>query len=184
MLNFACSNSGTHKCNVHFNKGREGRNGGRTKEQPNIWHHHRRRWWCFFLLTQETGILISSFTFPALKHQRCQERFPFVQKKRSWNKSEISSDTSDSTTGADWQSLWDFWVLFWFAESFQDPQGQRSFQECNQELLVKDSHLYCGVPFQDEMSSLGPENWCLLQSVIRYEQKHQQSLRFFSYFFW
>lgn len=35
----------------------------------------------FFLLKQETGILISSITFPALKHQRWQERFPFVQKK-------------------------------------------------------------------------------------------------------
>lgn len=47
---------------------------------------------------------------------------------------------------------------------------------------MNDSHSYCGAIFQVEMSSLGPENWCLLQNVIRYEQKQQQSFSFFFYF--
>lgn len=48
---------------------------------------------------------------------------------------------------------------------------------------MEGSHLYCGIPFEDEMSSLGPENWCLLQNVIGYEQKEQQSLSFVPFIF-
>lgn len=51
----------------------------------------------FSLLKQETGILISSFTFPALKHQRCREHSPLGQ-----NNAEMShSDTPGSTNHGD-----------------------------------------------------------------------------------
>lgn len=65
----------------------------------------------------------------------------------------MSNQTSDIITEED--------------ERFQD-QGSRSLsRKCMQEELVFFSHIYCGDPFHADMLSIGTENWCLLQNVIR-----------------
>lgn len=76
-------------------------------------------------------------------------------------------------------------VLSYFTERFQDHQSRSSHRKCVREELVYYSHIHCGDPFHADMSSVGAENWCLLQNVIRYWQKYQHFImKEFSVDFW
>lgn len=56
-----------------------------------------------------------------------------------------------------------------FAETFQEQETEFPHRVCDQDKLVNLSHRYCGEHFRAQMSSIGPESWCVLENVIRYE---------------
>uniref|UniRef100_A0A3Q0RUY1 Si:ch73-334d15.2 n=1 Tax=Amphilophus citrinellus TaxID=61819 RepID=A0A3Q0RUY1_AMPCI len=58
-------------------------------------------------------------------------------------------------------------ALHYFAESFQDEENKITGQNCDQENLIWYSHGYCGETFHQEMLSIGRDNWCVLEHVIR-----------------
>uniref|UniRef100_A0A3Q1FW50 Receptor activity-modifying protein 3-like n=1 Tax=Acanthochromis polyacanthus TaxID=80966 RepID=A0A3Q1FW50_9TELE len=51
-------------------------------------------------------------------------------------------------------------------ESFQEQENIFPGQHCHQELLAESTH-YCGETFHQEMESISPEKWCILENVIR-----------------
>ncbi|XP_040923091.1 receptor activity-modifying protein 1-like isoform X2 [Toxotes jaculatrix] len=52
-------------------------------------------------------------------------------------------------------------------ENFQDQENLFVFRQCHQGLLVNLSHIICGEAFQSEMLKMSPENWCVLENIIR-----------------
>ncbi|XP_003961117.2 receptor activity-modifying protein 3 isoform X1 [Takifugu rubripes] len=136
---------------------------------------------CFLLLsllvvdvteTQNTqGTFEGNQTFNLLNTTVEPTNATFTLKKDGWEEmeEELKNNKTSDITEED--------------ESFQDPEYPRLFLECNQEALVEGSHLHCGVPFQVEMSSLGPENWCLLPNVISPYYRMAQCLEILSSYY-
>ncbi|XP_044035512.1 receptor activity-modifying protein 1-like [Siniperca chuatsi] len=52
-------------------------------------------------------------------------------------------------------------------ENFQDQENEFPARQCQHNLLVEYSHSYCGKAFHMEMQSISPENWCVLEKIIR-----------------
>lgn len=52
-------------------------------------------------------------------------------------------------------------------ESFQDEEYKITGQNCYQEMLIFYSRMICGKEFHQEMLSIGMDNWCVLEHVIR-----------------
>ncbi|XP_029953890.1 receptor activity-modifying protein 2 [Salarias fasciatus] len=52
-------------------------------------------------------------------------------------------------------------------ESFQDEENLISGQHCHRDLLLEHSSLLCGGGFHAEMLELSPDDWCVLENVIR-----------------
>lgn len=52
-------------------------------------------------------------------------------------------------------------------EKFQEQEIEFPARHCMHYELVKYSHSYCGDIFHKEMQSIGTENWCNLEKIIR-----------------
>lgn len=56
-----------------------------------------------------------------------------------------------------------------FAEAFQEQETMFSGRVCQRDQLEIYSHIICGEPFHQAMTLISPEDWCVLENVIRYE---------------
>lgn len=60
-------------------------------------------------------------------------------------------------------------LLVAFAEHFQEQETIISDRVCQRDQLEIYSHDMCGIHFHQAMMLISPEDWCVLENVIRYE---------------
>ncbi|XP_018545009.1 uncharacterized protein LOC108892055 [Lates calcarifer] len=52
-------------------------------------------------------------------------------------------------------------------ESFQDQEKEFPHRHCHQDQLMEFSRMYCETTFHQEMMTIRPENWCLMESITK-----------------